>query len=399
MPFTNPIVINPTEWENLVDNATPTKKQIVDNIQVDTSNLAKLNEANTFTESNTFEGEVTFANTPTITNPTEWASMGDNDIPTKKQIQDNIQGGGGIGSAGVTLDTEQTITGLKTFTTLPQSSATPADPKDLVPKQYNDDRLTGVENNINTKIGNLTQLTTNAKDNLVNAINEVNNTTPKLLKANITWTVGTGGDYTTLLEAFNEAIKYSRNFNITLMLKSGFIWNKSISISNKDLSGIYITSEDSEVTADGSILSSVRNSSFLTLDNCIGLSLDILLNCINMNDASTKHGIFVQNRSNLQVGTNAGCKGANNNISVSYASCAHLQNAIFDNALMYGILCQSSLVNARNCSIKNCNVGVGVYSGGIVNTAFANFTGTASKTSIAPNTLSPYGIIFNSTGV
>lgn len=313
--FSNPPICNtqPTDDNQLANKA------YVDSV---TGGFAGLDKANTFTQTNTFEGEVTLstiANTPTITNPNEWATLGDNGIPTKKQIIDNIQGGGGggnylplnidtdtevtttagsnaqlslnftdstiaqgatfeisnqehniqfskdaginniklnqnlefkldsninadvifsddytkqkfqnaleIGSAGVTLDTEQTITGkklfskiqstqaiaedndltskayvdkaiadlgdtitldgyaklaeantftaLNTFDVLPQSTATPADPKDLITKQYNDDRLTGVENNINTKIGNLTQLTTNAKDNLVNAINEI----------------------------------------------------------------------------------------------------------------------------------------------------------------------------------------------------------------------------------
>ena len=146
-------------------NGTPTNdtdlvtKAYVDNIQVGTSNLAKLNEANTFTESNTFEGEVTFANTPTITNPTEWASMGDNDIPTKKQIQDNIQGGGGIGSAGVTLDTEQTITGLKTFDTLPQSSVTPANDTDLVTKSYVDTQIADIDTTNLAKLDSNNQFT------------------------------------------------------------------------------------------------------------------------------------------------------------------------------------------------------------------------------------------------
>lgn len=107
--------------------------------------------------------------------------------------------------------------------------------------------------NIDGNIGTLSNLTTTNKSNLVSSINEVNSTTPKLLTKNLTWSVGTGGKFTTLLEAFNEAIKYSRNFNITLRLKSGFIWNQSILIHNKNLSGIIIDSEDPEVIADGSI--------------------------------------------------------------------------------------------------------------------------------------------------
>ena len=186
-------------------------------------NLAYLDQANNFTAINNFTGTTNlFGGGAVYVDP-----VNDTDIANKKYVDNAIQqAGGGVDLSNlVTLDTEQTITGkklfskiqstqaivedndltskayvdkaiadlgdtitldgyaklaeantftaLNTFDVLPQSTATPTDPKDLVPKQYNDDRLTGVENNINTKIGNLTQLTTNAKDNLVNAINEI----------------------------------------------------------------------------------------------------------------------------------------------------------------------------------------------------------------------------------
>lgn len=197
-------------------------------------NLAHLDQVNNFTTINSFTGVTNlFGGGAIYVDP-----VNDNDIANKKYVDGVIQQiGGGVDLSNlVTLDTEQTITGkklfskiqstqaivedndltskayvdkaiadlggtitlddyaklvetntftaLNTFDVLPQSAATPTDPKDLVPKQYNDDRLTGVENNINTKIGNLTQLTTNAKDNLVNAINEIK--------------AGTGGDTTNM---------------------------------------------------------------------------------------------------------------------------------------------------------------------------------------------------------
>lgn len=186
-------------------------------------NLAYLDQANTFTAINSFTGVTNlFGGGAVYVDP-----VNDTDIANKKYVDNAIQqAGGGVDLSNlVTLNTEQTITGkklfskiqstqaivedndltskayvdkaiadlgdtitldgyaklaeaniftaLNTFDILPQSAATPADPKDLITKQYNDDRLTGVENNINTKIGNLTQLTTTAKDNLVNAINEI----------------------------------------------------------------------------------------------------------------------------------------------------------------------------------------------------------------------------------
>ena len=58
----NPIVVTPKEWTTLTDNEIPTKKQIIDNIQVDTSNLAKLNEANVFSNTVDFTNIVNFNN-------------------------------------------------------------------------------------------------------------------------------------------------------------------------------------------------------------------------------------------------------------------------------------------------------------------------------------------------
>lgn len=47
--------------------------------------------------------------------------------------------------------------------------------------------------NIDNNIGTLSNLTTTNKSNLVSSINEVNNTTPKLLTKKLTLTVGLEG--------------------------------------------------------------------------------------------------------------------------------------------------------------------------------------------------------------
>lgn len=42
---------------------------------------------------------ILISHTPTIITPTEWATMADNEVPTKKQILDNVQGGGSGGDS------------------------------------------------------------------------------------------------------------------------------------------------------------------------------------------------------------------------------------------------------------------------------------------------------------
>ena len=101
--FSNPPICNtqPTDDNQLANKA------YVDSVA---GGFAELDKANTFTQANTFGGEVTFANTPTITTPKEWATLSDNDIPTKKQIQDNIQGGGGGNYLPLNIDTNTEVT-------------------------------------------------------------------------------------------------------------------------------------------------------------------------------------------------------------------------------------------------------------------------------------------------
>ena len=53
------------------------------------------------------------------------------------------------GKVTVTLDTEQTVTGTKTFSTLPQSSVVPTNDNQLVNKKYVDDAIAQAIANLN----------------------------------------------------------------------------------------------------------------------------------------------------------------------------------------------------------------------------------------------------------
>ncbi|EAK9907380.1 hypothetical protein AXF82_08415 [Campylobacter coli] len=68
----------------------------------------------------------------------------------------------------------------------------------------------------------------------------------KLLTKNLTWTVGSGGDYKNLADALKEACKYVNilNFNITITIKTGYDFaNDNIIISGVDLSFVIIDFE------------------------------------------------------------------------------------------------------------------------------------------------------------
>lgn len=233
-----------------------------------------------------------------------------------------------------------------------------------------------------------------AKENIITELTKK----AKLLTSNINLTVGNGGTCTKLSDAISEALKYKPGTgNITITLKTGFIWNELINITNKDLSYISINSEDSEVTADGSIMtSSSSNQYFLSLDNSRGLTFNVLLNCINMSGTIYKHGILVTNGAFISIPKGFGCKGANWNILVGNCSTTNLYEAVFDNAIKIGILVQNSIANARQSSLKNClDIGCSVGVGGILNASYCDFTGTSIKSNIPFNQISSNGIIFN----
>lgn len=98
--------------------------------------------------------------------------------------------------------------------------------------------------NIDGNIGALSNLTTTNKSNLVSSINEVNNTTPKLLTKKLTLTVGAGGDFEDLLDAIDEALKYKKTRrSILITIKTGHIVRKPIIFYSTDLSYININSE------------------------------------------------------------------------------------------------------------------------------------------------------------
>ncbi|WP_251824915.1 coiled-coil domain-containing protein [Campylobacter jejuni] len=109
-------------------------------------------------------------------------------------------------------------------------------------------KITEIEENNTTQGEKITALE-QAKERITADLNKK----PKLLTENLTWTVGSGGDYTKLSEALSEACKYitiSDTYTITVVLKSGYKLNEKIVLMNKLASHIAIKSEDEQVRVD-----------------------------------------------------------------------------------------------------------------------------------------------------
>ena len=75
--------------------------------------------------------DIVISHSPTITNPTEWATMVDNEVPTKKQIVD-------IADTKVSKTGPETIEGVKTFSSIPLCSHRPTNGSQLANKDYVD---------------------------------------------------------------------------------------------------------------------------------------------------------------------------------------------------------------------------------------------------------------------
>ena len=97
----------------------------------------------TITQLKTAIGTPDLSNYLAKNNTTSFVPSGDYNPSTKKYVDDSVSG-------MVTTTGSQTISGAKTFSTLPQSSATPSNNTDLVTKTYVD---TAISTAITTALG------------------------------------------------------------------------------------------------------------------------------------------------------------------------------------------------------------------------------------------------------
>ena len=91
---------------------------------------------------------IIMSHTPTIITPTEWATMVDNEIPTKKQVVD-------ITDTKVSKTGPETIEGVKTFSSIPLCSHRPINGSQLANKDYVDS-VAGGGDSISLSISNQT---------------------------------------------------------------------------------------------------------------------------------------------------------------------------------------------------------------------------------------------------
>lgn len=246
------------------------------------------------------------------------------------------------------------------------------------------------------------------------------NKKPKLLTENLTWTVGSGGDYEDLQTAINEASKYLNygNFTITINLKQGFILSENIILNYKDLSFVKITSSDSEVSVSSSLSGSLFSLSYATFpifNIKLNLSQNSSLNNIfsatyskiyfkgaNSGILNSKCSIFT-GWGNYIITTSAiftGCSGES--VFKVYFSNINSEGADFSN--FTGSILASSVTNSQinltaskytNCNPSTYLLSVGYY--GLIISYENEKTGLqGTATNITPNQWNAGGVILYS---
>ncbi|EEV5427911.1 hypothetical protein HFM22_000807 [Campylobacter coli] len=206
----------------------------------------------------------------------------------------------------------------------------------------------------------------------------------KLLTKNLTWNVGSGGDYEDLQTAINEASKYINfsNYTITIELKNSLSLSNRIKIAkvnipfvNLDFNGFSL---NYGLEFDNSIFGKIIKANINSSGNCIyGINNSeiILADNITLNGYD---GIISSAGSKVTY-----LKSSNNNITIN---CQSGRYGIYAN---FG-----GKIEVQNSNIE-CNNGTALcaLSGGTINATSSVITGTSTQSNISFNTFTNHGYI------
>lgn len=253
--------------------------------------------------------------------------------------------------AVVNLTGEQTIEGVKTFTSNIESP-----------------NITAIQNNLNTIFSSTT-----SPVRYQNGIKEI--------------TVGTGGNFQTIQEAIQEASKY--NSDVLIKLVSNISINKDISLSKLDLKHVSIYFNNFKIiNSTNSVLSFSLNNCFLS---------DIKdLNIENIR-------LYLKNNSSLIIwgSANINCENMNSHcVLVGYSSSLSLGSCNikhFAGRIAFAAFDGSSINIANKVTINDSSASgkvLDVTSGSIIYATGATINTSITKANQAANTITANGIIF-----
>ncbi|EAI4083764.1 hypothetical protein APU48_01255 [Campylobacter jejuni] len=237
-------------------------------------------------------------------------------------------------------------------------------------------KITEIEEN-NTAQGEKITALEQAKESITADLNKK----AKLLTENLTWNVGSGGDYEDLEVALKEASKYIPigNYTITIKLKSGYILNKKMSFYSQNLGHVIISSEDDIVQSNASSIATSSGSNAIFLfTNSVAPSFNIIIDCFTSSEDKYITGVALYNGTKGIFGVNYGVKNSKGvGIEVSGNSELYSVGLLLENCET-GILCNKSILVIPNSKINSCSqYGVRIYDGNICNIINSSFNQTS----------------------
>lgn len=223
------------------------------------------------------------------------------------------------------------------------------------------------------------------------------------LLQNITVTVGSGGEFSTINQAINSitSLYYPKyipgigTYKATIRLLPNFIMSEQVFVNSINLSWIEIMGDDAETIINRSALVELMPDNYPAFLAYNGGFLPIINQLFNMDtsgDSYGRHGIFVSNNSNAIILPHNGIKNAghfgiyasnNSNITARFANAS--------GAGEYGIYAAwNSSINAESANAS----GAGIHGFNIYEASFINAIGATGTIPVTANTLTANGIIF-----
>ncbi|QGK89658.1 putative tail fiber [Campylobacter phage DA10] len=170
----------------------------------------------------------------------------------------------------------------------------------------------------------------------------------KLLTGNLTWNVGSGGDYEDLQTAINEASKYLNcgKFTITINLKNDYKISQNIYMNNIFLPFVEITSSQN-INIDDSSIS--ENSFIFNITNSYAPKINTSITA-----GSKNISLINLNNSRINFGENLTFANFRDNLTCTNGSLANANNIILSNVKRYGLYASiNSSVNFTSSEIKD----------------------------------------------
>lgn len=215
----------------------------------------------------------------------------------------------------------------------------------------------------------------------------------KLLTENLTWNVGSGGDYEDLQTALNEAEKYTKKQNTTITLKliNNITIQNFLNISYSDFSNVIIDGQNLyEIQCNMTSNSETFITGYLS-------NFPIFKDITIKNTGTSKNGTCISANNNSNFGcyyTRLKINNFNTGVVVSGSSTCDIRGIEVANNSFGISASHAGIVTLDNAKINNNTTGVNLTYGSFVSIGRAIFSGNSQDCNISYNTLTSNGIAF-----